>query len=328
MTSAAFAVTLSSIWRRDSIPGAFGFGLVTLVFAYTTAANVVERPDGIKIASLFIGAIVATSLVSRVRRSLELRQERIELDETARGFVEEASLGDQIRVAAHRRRFGEDPGEYDRKIAEQREYNRVPEGEPVLFLEVDVADASEFEDVLEVRGVRVGDHMVLRAESSVVPNAIAALLLHLRDTTGKTPNCYFGWTEGNPIVYLFRFLLFGEGDTASVAHEVLREAEPVLERRPIVHVGGRWGRGAGGDLAQSPELRLEPLLLMAALVPSLPPGPHERRTVPVAGAVCEPPSMRRIACETGGVRPEYPASVERQSSAKRRVVGRDLGQFR
>jgi hypothetical protein len=140
---------------------------------------------------------------------------------------------------AHRRRSGHDPKEYDRKLAEQREYNRVPEGEPVLFLEVEVADASEFEDVLEVRGVRVGDHRVLRAESSTVPNAIAAFLLHLRDTTGKTPNCYFGWTEGNPIAYVVRFVLFGEGDTAPVTHEVLREAEPLLERRPIVHVGGR-----------------------------------------------------------------------------------------
>jgi len=239
MTSAAFAVMLSSIWNRDSLPAAVGFGLVTLIFAYTTAANVVERPDGIKIASLFIAAIVATSLVSRVRRSLELRQERIELDEAALGFVEAASKGGQIQIVAHRRRYGDDPGEYDRKLEEQREYNRVPQGDPVLFLEVDVEDPSEFEDVLEVRGVRIGEHMVLRAESSVVPNAIAALLLHLRDTTGKTPNCYFGWTEGNPIAYVVRFVLFGEGDTAPVTHEVLREAEPVLARRPIVHVGGR-----------------------------------------------------------------------------------------
>ena len=76
-------------------------------------------------------------------------------------------------------------------------------------------------------------------ESTVVPNTIAAFLLYLRDETGKTPNCYFGWTEGNPFVYVIRYILFGEGDTAPVAHEVLREAKPELQRRPVIHVGGR-----------------------------------------------------------------------------------------
>jgi hypothetical protein len=239
MTSAALAVTLSALWRYNSLGATLAFALVTLVFAYTLGANIIERPDGIKVASFFIAAIIGVSLISRVSRTTELRTERVEIDEMAQRFIEEATEGEEIHLIAHRRRPGNDPQEYARKLREQREDNRIRPGEPVLFLEVDVADPSEFEDVLEVRGVEVGDHHVLRAESSVVPNAIAALLLHLRDETGKEPHCYFGWTQGNPIVYLFRYILFGEGDTAPVTHEVLREAEPNPERRPIIHVSGR-----------------------------------------------------------------------------------------
>ena len=235
MTSAAFAVTLTT-WRRGSKRGGFAFGVVTIVFVYALVANELQRPDGIVIASCFIVAIVFTSLVSRVYRSLELRQERIEMDETAKRFIDQT--GKEIHIVAHRRRRG-DESEYAAKEREQREDNHIPADEPIIFLEVAVDDASEFEEVLEVSGVEVGDHRVLRARSSVVPNAIAAFLLYLRDTTGRAPHCYFGWTEGNPIVYLFRFLLFGEGDTAPVTHEVLREAEPDAKRRPAVHVGGR-----------------------------------------------------------------------------------------
>jgi hypothetical protein len=238
MVSAAVAVTLT-VWRTGSRRGTVAFALVTLVLGYTLVANVFERPDGIKIAALFIVAIVGVSLASRVRRSLELRHESIELDEEARRFLKEASQGKELHIIAHRRRSGNEPKEYARKLAEQREFNRVPKDVPVLFLEIDVEDASEFEDVLEVRGVAVGEYRVLRAESAVVPNAIAAFLLYLRDETGKTPNCYFGWTEGNPFVYVVRYILFGEGDTAPVTHEVLREAEPDIERRPNINVGGR-----------------------------------------------------------------------------------------
>ena len=237
MTSAAFAVTLTMA-RRGRRIAAVLFGLTTVVFVYALVANVYKRPDGITIALFFIGAIVVFSLASRVQRSTELRQERIDVDEKAKEFIEEAAERGEIHLVAHRRRKGTKE-EYERKEKEQREDNHIPSDVPILFLEVMVEDASEFMDVLEVRGVEVGGHKVLRSVSSVVPNAIAAFLLHLRDTTGRTPHCYFGWTEGNPIVYLIRYILFGEGDTAPVTHEVLREAEPNPERRPAIHVGGR-----------------------------------------------------------------------------------------
>ena len=92
-------------------------------------------------------------------------------------------------------------------------------------------------DSLTVTGVDVGGHHVLRCVSPAIPNAIAALLLYCRDETGKIPHAYFGWTEGNPIVYLLKFLAFGEGDTAPVTREVLRQAEPNPMRRPRIHVG-------------------------------------------------------------------------------------------
>jgi hypothetical protein len=237
MTSAAFAVTLT-VARSGRRIAAILFGFTTIVFVYALVSNIYKRPDGITIALLFIGAIVVISLVSRVQRSTELRQERIELDEKARSFIQEAAERGEIHLVAHRRRNGTKE-EYARKEREQREDNHIPKEEPILFLEVQVEDASEFMDVLEVSGVEVGGHKVLRSVSSVVPNAIAAFLLHLRDTTGRTPHCYFGWTEGNPIIYLMRFILFGEGDTAPVTHEVLREAEPNPEKRPAIHVGGR-----------------------------------------------------------------------------------------
>jgi hypothetical protein len=236
MTSAAFAVSLSA-WRRGSRLGALAFGAITLIFVYAFVANEVQRPDGIVIASLFILTIILTSLVSRVWRTTELRTEKIEVDETAQRFIDEASGGEEIHIVANRRQSG-DARDYYSKEREQRQYTYIP-SDVILFLEVDVADPSEFEDVLEVRGVEVNGYRVLRAESSTVPNAIAAFLLHLRDTAGKETHCHFDWTQGNPLRYLLRYLLLGEGDTAPVTHEVLREAEADPERRPVIHVAGK-----------------------------------------------------------------------------------------
>jgi hypothetical protein len=107
----------------------------------------------------------------------------------------------------------------------------------VLFLEVTIRDASEFDPSLDVRGYRIGPYRILRTEGAAVPNAIAAVLLDIRDRTDQQPHIYFGWVEGNPLKYLARFILFGEGDVAPVTHEILRRAEPNPGRRPAIHVG-------------------------------------------------------------------------------------------
>jgi len=235
MSSAAIAVTLSS--RRQNMKSAtIMFAVITLVFFYTTVVNIIERPEGIKIAAIFIAGIIIVSFISRISRTTELRVERVELDENARRFVEEAgSRG--IRIIANKRQEG-DAREYALKEDKQREDSHIPAAFPILFLEVEVTDSSEFSSVVCVQGIEVGDYRVLRTQSSTVPNAIAAIALHLRDLTGKRSHVYFDWSEGSPIVFMLRYLLFGEGDTAPVTREVLRRAESDPELRPAVHVDG------------------------------------------------------------------------------------------
>jgi hypothetical protein len=232
MSSAAFAVALS-VWRAGGWPK-WAFALIAVIFGYTTLVNIYTQPEGLKIAVFFILAIVVTSFISRVLRATELRVEGIEIDDTARTFINETGSG-PIHVIANQP-DSRDELEYRLKEQEQRKDNFIPAGAPVLFLEVYVDDASEFTDVLKVKGVKVNGYRVLRAESTAVPNAIAAFLLHLRNETGKAPHIYFDWTEGNPLTYLLKYIVFGEGYTAPVTREILRQAEPDLRRRPTVHV--------------------------------------------------------------------------------------------
>lgn len=229
MTSAAFAVLLT-VWKEGLFKRIL-FSLILAVFTYTSFVNMMERPDGLKIASFFILMILTTSLISRVIRSTELRVLKVELDEAATEFI---LGGDYVRIVAHR------PGgtEYGFKELEARRTHNITE--PLLFLEVHRGDASEFaEEVLKVKGVRrEGGYKVLQCESPAVPNAIAALLLHIRDINGgRLPHVYFGWTEGHPVNYVLKYIFFGEGETAPLAREVLRAAEPDPMRRPHVHVG-------------------------------------------------------------------------------------------
>jgi hypothetical protein len=237
MVSGAFAVAISAFRRGQRVASA-GFGVLTAVLLYALVKNVIDKPDGLMISGLFIVGIIAVSLISRVSRTTELRADRIEFDPAARRFITDSLAYDgALDLIAHRRQTGDDAAEYADKEREQRGSNPVPGTHDVLFLEIDVVDPSTFSEVLEVRGVEVDGHRVLRADAPAGPNAIAAILLALSKTTGVRPHAYFAWAEGSPLVHMLRYFLLGRGDTAPVVREIIRRTEPDPDRRPGVHVG-------------------------------------------------------------------------------------------
>jgi hypothetical protein len=237
MVSGAFAVTVSALRRRQRAL-CVGFAALTAVLLYALVANIIDKPDGITISAMFIVGIITISLISRISRTTELRADKIVFDEAARQFIRDTLAHDNaINIVANRREAG-DGAEYADKEREQRAINPVPGLADILFLEIDVVDPSDFSETLTVHGVEVDGHRVLRAEAPAAPNAIAAILLTLHDTTGVQPHCYFAWAEGSPLTHMFRYFLLGRGDTAPVTREIIRRHQPDPARRPGIHVAG------------------------------------------------------------------------------------------
>ncbi|MFM8802427.1 MAG: amino acid transporter, partial [Planctomycetia bacterium] len=146
------------LWRR--VAQAYFF-LVCLVFVYTTTANMIERPDGIIIASIFIGCVLAISIFSRLWRAEELRLKEFRFaDDAARMLWTDICLDGTFQVLVPHR-----PGQRSlaEKEAEIRRKHRIPAGVPIVFLEVHYGDTSEFENA-PIIGVRQeGDFFVITA---------------------------------------------------------------------------------------------------------------------------------------------------------------------
>jgi hypothetical protein len=235
ITSAAIAVTLS-VRRTGRSRTTAVFAVIAAIFVYTTIANMIERPDGVKIGACFIAGIIVVSFLSRIVRAFELRVTAVHLDQTAAQFIRDAGPG-PIRIIANNP-DAVDESEYRDKLAEEVARHHIPDPDPdrILFLEVTITDPSDFETELHVAGEQRHGYRILRVASPAIPNAVAALLLHIRDISGAPPHLYTDWTEGNPILHLLRYLFFGVGEVATVTREILRRAEPDPSRRPVIHV--------------------------------------------------------------------------------------------
>ncbi|THF70879.1 amino acid transporter [Deinococcus sp. Arct2-2] len=234
MTSAAIAVTLSAV-RRQQRRQAWAFGIISVIFVYTSVVTLLSNPQGLYIALLFIALVLAVGMTSRIMRSFELRVSSVQFDEASQALLKSFPIRPLRFVSHHPGRSSE--AEYRKQELRVRQMVHLPDQQPFIFLEVEIDDASEFTDTVEVTGFQVGPFGVLRARGSSVPNTIAAVMLHLRGK-GAPPQVYMRWTEDSPLHLALDFVIGGRGDVPPLTREILRRAEPDRDRRPIVHVGG------------------------------------------------------------------------------------------
>jgi hypothetical protein len=237
MTSAAVAVVIDQ-WRKRSGDWFhrlhWGYLAATAVFVYTTIAIIIEKPDGIKIAGTFIVTVIVFSMVSRTRRSTELRFEKFEFVDEHSHFLWDALRHLEFPVLVPHRPGHHTIIEKDEKI---RRVHRLDANVPIVFVEAEVGDPSEFEHNPMIEVTEEQDRFVLRLTRCVsIAHAIATVALEL-SKTGKPPEIHFGWSDESPLAANVSFILFGEGNVPWLVRELILKAEPDPANRPRVIIG-------------------------------------------------------------------------------------------
>ncbi|HVT28785.1 MAG TPA: hypothetical protein VHE81_12295, partial [Lacipirellulaceae bacterium] len=237
MTSAAVAVVIDDWrkrfggwWRRLH----WGYLVATLVFVYTTVAIVIEKPDGIKIAGAFILAVLVFSIISRTRRSTELRFEKFEFVDEHSRFLWDAMRHLEFPVLVPHRPGHHTIAEKDEKI---RRVHRLGPKTPIVFVEANVGDPSEFHHNPMIEITEQDERFILRlTRCASVAHAVATVALEL-SKTGKPPEIHFGWSGESPLAANLNFLLFGEGNVPWLVRELILKSEPDPAKQPRVIIG-------------------------------------------------------------------------------------------
>ena len=181
--------------------------------------------------------IIFVSMLSRALRVTELRVHDVMLDEKA-GRVRHGGRGPQC--AAHHRepaRYGSEGGV--RQQAARSARLAPPQSGRSRCSSSRCSSATRRSSAASSRSPASTSAVI--ACSGVrdrrCPTRSPRCCCNLRDRTRLIPHAYFGWTEGNPIALRLKYLALGEGDTAPVTREVLRQAEPDPHLRPRIHLG-------------------------------------------------------------------------------------------
>ncbi len=235
MTSACVG-SLVHVWRDGR--RTFGdrarmiyFGLVTVVFVYTTAANIWERPDGVKIASFFIVGTLVIAGISRYRRAFEFRFDGFHFEDQADEMLWLDMVESGIPILVPHRPSNRSVSE---KADEIRVNHRIPKDVPIVFVEVERGDTSEFLNRPTVHIMQEQDLLLIRVTNATsIAHTIAVIARELSRNCPNRTEVLFGWSEGRPLDLAIGFILFGEGNVPTIVRELLRDTE---HNRPRVAV--------------------------------------------------------------------------------------------
>lgn len=237
MSSAATA-TVIEVYRKST--GSWirrwpwGYSLICVLFLYTTVAVIIERPGGIKIASCFILAIVGSSIWSRTMRSTELRFTGFRYKSDESHFLWDSMRHLEFPILVPHRPGGRDLEEKEQSI--RLEHHLTP-NDPIVFMEVERGDVSEFYQSPELEVIQEGGRIILRfGKVASIPHVIAAVGLEL-SKTGRPPEIHFGWSNESPLAANISFVLFGEGNVPWMVRELIRKAQEDPTKQPRVIVG-------------------------------------------------------------------------------------------
>jgi hypothetical protein len=228
MLSAAIAVALA-LWREARrLPSIYFWG-VSVVFGFALVDNVIERPDGVIIASFFIATILIVSAMSRYSRATELRVSELTFGDGESMELWNSITGKKVNLVPLRTNT---PAARARKTAELRRYY-APRG-PLAFIHVMLLDnRSEFLAPAQVRVTRENDGFVIAVTGAIaIANTIASVSEFIDPIS-----IFLGLTRQNLMSQSLRFLFWGEGETGLLVYTILLkywEWTPEEDVRPLI----------------------------------------------------------------------------------------------
>ena len=228
MFSGALAVALALWHEREWLQSGY-FWLITLVFAFTLIDNVIERPDGVIIATVFIFAVLVIGFASRYSRSTELRVEKFTFQDEESEAKWPEIVGKRVHLVPLRTNTA---NARKKKLADVRKYYSVKG--PVAFIYVQLMDnRSEFLSELRVRVRNEDENYVV--EVSGAP-ALANTIAYVSELIDPI-SIFLGLTRQNLMTQAIRYLFLGEGETGLMVYTILLkywEWTPEDDVRPLI----------------------------------------------------------------------------------------------